>query len=86
MSHWNHRVVKSTKGEEKVFLIHEVYYSDDGTINGWTNPVYPQGETLEELQADFENQKRAFEKPLLETVTINGEEKLIEASMSEALE
>jgi len=87
MSHWNHRVLKRIINGEPTFAIHEIYYNNDCKPVSWTQvSVAPLGETLEGLKADFDIQKKAFEKPLLEIAIINGEEKLIEASMSEALE
>jgi len=87
MSHWNHRVLKKVIHGETTFAIHEIYYNDDCKPVSWIeDSVPPSGYTLEDLKVSFEYQKRAFEKPLLEIVIIDGEEKLIEASMSEALE
>lgn len=49
---WNYRAIKQTIMDEDVYRIYEVYYDKDGQLNGWTQkPSYPQGETLEELQA-----------------------------------
>jgi len=37
MSHWNHRVMRMTTEQGEVIdQIHEVYYKDDGTVDGWT--------------------------------------------------
>lgn len=84
---WNHRVIKRFIHGLKTFEIHEVHYDDDHKIKAWTKEsISPFGNDLEELKESFEMQKRAFEKPVLEIVLIDGEEKLIEASMSEALE
>jgi hypothetical protein len=46
MAYWNHRVMrrKYESGDEIEIVdeIYEVYYEDDGTVNGWTeNPVGP---------------------------------------------
>lgn len=40
---WNHRVIKS--GDE--FVIREVYYKNDGTVEAWTaGPAIPSAETV----------------------------------------
>jgi hypothetical protein len=47
--------------------IHEVYYDELGEI--WTcteEPVYPEGETLEELRTDLEHYRLALEEPVLD--------------------
>ena len=52
--YWNHRVMKSTHGEETIYTIREVYYDHDGSIEGWTaDAVAPQGETPEELREEL---------------------------------
>ena len=33
---WNYRVIRSESGGEITFALHEVYYDEGGTINGWT--------------------------------------------------
>ena len=34
---WNYRVIKTKDGEDNFYQIHEVYYSEDGKINGYTS-------------------------------------------------
>ncbi len=34
---WNYRVIKTKDGEDDFYQIHEVYYSEDGKINGYTS-------------------------------------------------
>jgi hypothetical protein len=51
---WNYRAIKETCEGETVYQVHECYYDDKGELEGWSeNPIYPQGETLEELRADL---------------------------------
>ena len=50
---WNYRVIRHSDEKTKSFWfhIHEVYYSDDGEIEGWTqNPKIPVGESAEDLK------------------------------------
>lgn len=72
MSHWNYRVIRQVAGEEILWGIHEVYYAEDGHIEGWTtNAIDPRGNTLEELAADLTMMQRALTEPVL-TVAEDG--------------
>lgn len=69
MSHWNYRVIQKPvqDTEDLIYEIHEVYYSDDGEIDGWTeNPVKPFGESGFELREDIRHFLEAFRHPILE--------------------
>jgi len=56
-----------------VFQIHEVFYGDDGAIDGWTvEPVLPLGESLSELREDVRYFLSAFRKPVLEETEEDG--------------
>lgn len=61
---WNYRVVKNITKLGVVFEIREVYYESE-KINGWSDPLPPQGETLKELKADLKYYGEAFRKPVL---------------------
>ena len=62
MSKWDYRIVQ--RGDE--FAVHEVFYNDDGSIEGMTaDPVCPGARTVEELHDEFERYRAAFEKPVL---------------------
>lgn len=46
---------------EDEYVIHEIYYDENGNIYAWTeNPQYPYGESLEDLIGDLELMKKAF--------------------------
>ena len=47
------------------YAIREVYTDADGGVS-WTTGVYPRGETLAELRADFGLMQRAFDEPVLD--------------------
>lgn len=70
MSHWNYRVFfKPKNGEqaEDLYEIREVYYKENGDIEGWTDSASaPIGETLDELKDDFEKMQKALSKPYLQ--------------------
>ena len=52
---------------EDQFGICEVYYNDKGDIAFTSeNFIEPYGETLEELKANFDDMKKAFELPVLD--------------------
>ena len=76
--YWSYRVCKRVSSskvdlsndvyEEDHFGICEVYYNDEGEI-AFTSEnfiVEPYGETLEELKANFDYMKKAFELPVLD--------------------
>ena len=73
MSHWNHRVVRTTNASpidqiegEYYFAIHEVYYNDAGEICGMTeDPIEPFGESLEDLKNSLERMMKACDRPIL---------------------
>ena len=45
----------------------EVYYNDEGDITFTSeNFIEPYGETLEELKANFDDMKKAFELPVID--------------------
>jgi len=74
MAHWNHRVLwipdESGGG---VYRVHEVYYDDDGRIEGWTaGPVEPLGESLSELREEIRYFLTALRSPVLEEVEEEG--------------
>lgn len=61
---------------EWVYVIHEAYYNKRGQIWGWsTDPMHPQGETLQELKNDLKHIALAFKKPILNMATLKPEGK-----------
>jgi hypothetical protein len=71
MSHWNHRVIKSSHLEAgemiDYYAIHEVFYNDDGTIYSYTqNPVDVGGDNINELRETLERMLRCLDNPILE--------------------
>ena len=65
MSHWNHRVTRSTTDAGTVYEIREVYYIGDRI--GWTQDASaPYGETLDELRQDLERMLAALDKEVLD--------------------
>lgn len=59
---WNYRIIEN----KKIFNIYEVYYNNKGEITAISeDPMYPQGNNLEELKGDMEYFLQAFNRPLL---------------------
>ena len=81
MSHWNYRVIrKRNKGtDEVIYQVHEVYYSENGVVEGWTEKaVEPLGETEYELREDIRYFLKAFRFPIMEEKNENGKAVLVQ--------
>ena len=62
----DHNLVVDTL-EETQYGVVETYYNDDGDITFTSeNFIEPYGETLEDLKANFDDMKKAFELPVLD--------------------
>jgi hypothetical protein len=49
------------------FVIREVHYNEDGTIQGWTEgPAIPSAETVDGLKWVVDRYREALEKPVIE--------------------
>lgn len=84
MANWNYRVIRkvcaSTGGV--TYQVHEVYYSEDGAIDCWTQqPVEPLGTTESELRNDVHAFLAAFRKPVLEEKLVLGQLQLVEEKL-----
>ena len=81
MGTWNHRIIRKVFPEHDTvtFEIHDVYYSDQGVIDSWTEePVSPSGESEAELREDIRHFLQAFRLPILEEQKKNEKAILIE--------
>jgi len=86
MASWNYRIIKTIGYGEPIYRIHEVYYDDNGKIEGWTKePVLPYGENVDELREDIYYFLQAFRQPILELKEENGKEELIEIEEEQPL-
>lgn len=63
---WNERVVRRTVDGETWFAVHEVYYEGGKPTNCTVDPVYPDGETLDELRQAIRCYARACDLPALD--------------------
>lgn len=66
-SHWNHRIMRRQfKGFPSRVAIYEVFYDAKKEPVTWTaDPVYPSGETMEELRAVLQSMMDALDRPVL---------------------
>lgn len=68
---WNYRVVAEWCDNEKPilrgwhFTIRDVYYENDEPTGYGSDPQFPSADCYNELKADHELMKFAFDKPLL---------------------
>lgn len=67
---WNYRIIerivgKGTPYEETQYFIEEVYYGDEGNIEGWTQSEHVWGISPEEIRQVLEWMLLATEKPVL---------------------
>lgn len=70
MSHWNYRFVKQLVGDEVLIALHEVYYDDDGQVNGWTaEPCTIRGDTWLEAAEAVTAAGGAISVPYLDVTT-----------------
>lgn len=77
---WNYRVLRREYKDEPYYAIHEVYYKKNGSIRMWSvNAMDPGGSTPEELADVLRMMQEALKKPILQEVTKNGKETLVES-------
>ena len=63
---WNKRIIRRDHPMGVTFSIHEVFYDNEGEIDGWTaEPVGLDGNDLDDLKLDFFLTANAFLKPVL---------------------
>jgi hypothetical protein len=82
---WNHRVIRRKSGlghePEFIYAVHEVYYNENGEIDGWTaQPVSPAGDDLKQLGSDLSRFSAALDLPVLEELESGENCKLIEVT------
>jgi hypothetical protein len=59
---WNYRVIE----QDGLFAVHEVFYNPDESVAGVTEtPVFPRGETFDDLAADIARYAEALSLPVL---------------------
>ena len=64
---WNYRVCKETHDGEVYYTLREVYYKDNGKIDGMTmKEVGAMGESVEELKEVLQNMLKALNKDVVD--------------------
>ena len=69
IGHWNYRIVRSypANKEEAWYSIREVYYDNNGKVNGWTeDAIAPESNTIEGLLEILQLMLNCLDKPILE--------------------
>jgi hypothetical protein len=57
------------------YAVHEVFLNDDGRVIGCTQePVFPRGETLDELAAELRRYQAALSEPVLDYAQLQSED------------
>lgn len=60
---WNYRYTKQVKNDVEVYGIVEVYYDNEGNVNGWTDFIDPNDwEELSDLKGTLELMLKAFDR------------------------
>jgi hypothetical protein len=60
---WNNRIVKHEKDDAVWYSVHEVFYNDNGGINGYTeDPISIVGETVEDVKSQLKMIMKDIEK------------------------
>lgn len=84
MANWNYRVIRKCCARTGLvtYQVHEVYYTEDGAIDCWTQqPVEPLGTSEAQLRNDVHAFLAAFRKPVLEEKLVLGQLQLIEEKL-----
>lgn len=68
---WNYRVVRYTDASGGVqFRVYEAYYDNDDRESEPSSltedPVYPLGDTVDELREELEMMRKAFDLPVID--------------------
>lgn len=77
---WNYRVVRKKAGNQDVYTIREVYYTDGKPDSVTVKAAWPAGFTIEELEKDLEHYCEALKKPVLDYQAFLDMEELIDKS------
>ena len=70
-SYWNYRVLKTNSNGYISYSIIEVYYDANDKITGYSDHMYPYGETDKELKLDISMMLKACRHPALTLEDLN---------------
>lgn len=71
---WNYRIVESEESGEPIFSLHEVYYGEDGKVDGWTGPLLDGFESVDALLRELVLMGRAGGWPVIQLDALKGSE------------
>lgn len=79
MAYWNYRVVlRLDPIEGETYVIHEVYYNEDGEITIWNErPTTVEEGSLGSLKSTSTNMLEALDSPILREVHWDGKDRLV---------
>jgi hypothetical protein len=73
MSSWDYRVVEhGAEGVGTWYELAEVYYNDDGEIDGWCGVSGPYGDDVADLTEDVNAMAFAVRRPILQIEDLDG--------------
>ena len=67
---WNYRVVRHDCRED-YYEVMEVYYDEEGNVNGYADTGCPYGENLAGIKKCLELMSEALDKPILQLKDLN---------------
>ncbi|MDB6062621.1 MAG: hypothetical protein JWM78_2724 [Verrucomicrobiaceae bacterium] len=85
MTNWNYRVIRKTcvKTGLTTYQVHEVYYTENGGVDCWTQqPVEPLGTSEAQLRNDVHAFLAAFRRPMMEERMVLGQLQLVEEKLA----
>jgi hypothetical protein len=60
---WNNRIIKHENDTSVWYSVHEVFYNENGGVNGYTeDPITILGETVEDVKSQLEMITKDIEK------------------------
>jgi hypothetical protein len=63
--YWNYRLLRAERGGETTTAVVEVYYGEDGTLMGYTDPVTAESYEGEDIAELLRKMLVATDKPVL---------------------
>lgn len=72
---WNHRIIRHIKPRTHMddaiyYAIHEVYYDENGKVNGWTeDPIEIMEESLDDLKITIQRLEKCLNSPAIDYET-----------------
>jgi len=69
MAKWNYRIMRHVENGYEFFCIHEVFYSDEGVVEGWTDkPAVVMGESVNGVKDIIKAMLKKSSEPVIDYV------------------